>query len=356
MFMVRNQLRIFTLDLNYASVGPDGATVAPSAATDWKTVDPFAFCDWQVAHGANVVGCQPWTFSGFATFPSELGPRATGTGGTLFPAVYDRARDRGVPILAYFNVAVDLAVCSSRPHWLVPGSQGVEILGDTFWHGFLDPQSRWADLLADRILEFLSQFKPDWVLFDWFCYGSLMNDLSLPSTPQVRADFGAIIGKAFPEDPGQVSSADAIKYKREVLARWFARIRDAVRATSPVTKIVFNVPYFGPAEPIWVDHVMLRESDALFAESSNPDIVEWLLSVRRPGQRVMTTIFGRPDDHVGGQTIRWSDASTWRHWSERDCDLVAWTFPVPPSATPHPRDRDAIKLVGDAYRQLARES
>lgn len=349
------QIRIFALDLNYASLENPRPLVSPSSATDWRAVDHDGFVQWQITHGANVVSCQPWTFSGFATFPTELGPRLTGSAGTLFPAAYERARSLDLPIQGYFNVGADLIVCATRPHWVLPGSRNIDILGDTFVHGFLDPQSSWADLLDERIVEFLTRFPVDWLLFDWFCYGSLLNDLPLPQTTQVRYAFTTVVGKPFPGDPIDVHPDDAVTFKRALLARWFRRIQETVKKTSPATMIMFNVPYFAAAEPVWDDHPMLRESDALFAESSNADIVEWLLAVRQPGQRVMTTIHGRPDDHVDGTTIRWSDAATWRHWSDRDCDLMAWTFPVPPGATPHRSDSLAINTVAGAYRRLASE-
>jgi hypothetical protein len=58
--------------------------------------------------------------------------------------------------------------------------------------------------------------------------------------------------------------------------------------------VYFNVPYRKPAEELWVNHPMLNKSDMLLAESSDV-VVPWLLSIRKPHQRVMTTIVGRQD-------------------------------------------------------------
>ena len=349
----RGQLRLFTMDLNYAVVDGAGDTVVPSAATDWRAIDPTAHIQRQLDSGANVVSCQGWTYSGYALFESELGPRATGSAVTLMPRAFAVAKDLGVPVVTYLNVGSDLAVCATRPHWLVAGSQGVEILGDVFPSGFLAPESGWGDLLIERIAELLSRFPADWLLLDWFCYGNLLNDLPISVTSLVRETYLELIGDP-PSDPsGTLDEQEALRYRRAVLARLFGRIQAAARATSPRTKLVFNVPYFRAADPLWGDHPMLLESDALFAESSNSEIVDWLLSVRRNEQRVWTTIHGRPDDHVVGRTIQWADVSSWRHWSDRGCDLVAWTFPTPPQAEAHPKDRAAISQIAAAYRLLA---
>jgi hypothetical protein len=326
--------------------------VVPSAATDWREVDVSAYVGWQDDHGANVISCQAWTFSGYATYPSELGPTLVGTAGRLLPGAYAYARANGIPIQSYVNVGVDLAVCATRPNWLVPGSQGVEILGDVFPHGFLAPESPWTELLCQRLVEFLERYPVDWVLCDWFCYGTLLNDRPLPVTPLVQSAFPEIVGRPLPTFPETPTPDEVLRYKREILAVQFRRIRDTAKQTSPGTKLFFNVPYFGPAEPLWVDHPMLRESDGLFAESSNAEIVDWLLSVRQPDQRVFTTVYGRPDDHVDDRIIRWSDPSSALTWASRGCDLVAWGFPVPPRAEAHPTEEDAIRVVVEAYELL----
>jgi hypothetical protein len=78
------------------------------------------------------------------------------------------------------------------------------------------------------------------------------------------------------------------------MARQFYRIREAMHKGNPETKANFNVPFFKPEEPMWVDHPMLNECDQLVAESSD-EVVSWLLRIRKPHQRVMMTIIGRPD-------------------------------------------------------------
>jgi hypothetical protein len=70
-----------------------------------------------------------------------------------------------------------------------------------------------------------------------------------------------------PEEATEISEEESLRYKREVLARQFYRIRETVRQASPSTQISFNVPYWKAAEDLWVDHPMLNESDVLLAES-----------------------------------------------------------------------------------------
>ena len=62
-----------------------------------------------------------------------------------------------------------------------------------------------------------------------------------------------------------------------------------------------------------MDHPMLKESDGLFAESSD-DVVGWLLEVRQPSQRVMTTIIGRSgglSDPNTGKSCTVAAVSSW---------------------------------------------
>lgn len=95
-----------------------------------------------------------------------------------------------------------------------------------------------------------------------------------------------------PATAEEIAPEECLAYKREIMARFFHRIRETMHRASPGTRAFFNVPFWKPAEALWVDHPMLRQSDMLVAESTD-EIVDWLLSIRRPGQRVMTTIAGR---------------------------------------------------------------
>lgn len=134
-----------------------------------------------------------------------------------------------------------------------------------------------------------------------------------------------------------------MKYKREVLARQFYRIKESVRKASPDTKLFFNVPYRKPAEELWVNHPMLNESDMLYAESSD-DVVSWLLSVRKPGQRVMTTIIGRLDGVC--------NPNTWKKWYEAGCDFFGYALGTPPDFRPHRTYAKDLEVVRRAYQAM----
>ena len=75
-----------------------------------------------------------------------------------------------MPFVSYFCVGTDLTVAVHRPQWIVPTSY------QHAYHGFLAPESPWSDLLCERIAEFLTAFPVEWLLFDWFVYGSLHTD------------------------------------------------------------------------------------------------------------------------------------------------------------------------------------
>ena len=74
---------------------------------------------------------------------------------------------------------------------------------------------------------------------------------------------------------------------------------------------------------MWVDHPMLNECDQLIAESSN-DVVDWLLKIRKPHQRVMTTIIGIEGNEGG------CDPNSWKKWYEAGCDFFGYAHATPP--------------------------
>ncbi|MEW6750329.1 MAG: hypothetical protein AB1505_05050 [Candidatus Latescibacterota bacterium] len=155
--------------------------------------------------------------------------------------------------------------------------------------------------------------------------------------------FAQILGRPMPPAAAQITPEEGLRYKREVLARQFRRLRDTVRQASPGTRLVFSPPYWGPADPLWVDHPMLNESDALLAEYSKPETMDWLLSIRRPGQRLIGTPMG-----CGGTM----SVETIAEWVARGCDLSGYVWGTPPVMAPHPASRQGLEVVRQAFRQI----
>ena len=241
-----------------------------------------------------------------STRPNSAGV-APGGGGTFLPRLFALAQKNGLPFWSYFCVGMDGTLGASRHPWLIPGSRV-----PPHNYGFFGPETPWTDLLCARVDEFLRLYPFDWLLFDWFFYGAAQ-EFHVQPCWFVAKPFAEIIGRPMPEKAEDITPEESVRYQREVLARQFCRLRDTVKRASPQTKIMFNVPFCAAAPPLWVDHPMLRESDGLFAESDNAAVVEWLLSVRRPGQRVMTTIIGW-----------WTDpelktVGAWRKWYDAGC-------------------------------------
>jgi hypothetical protein len=326
-------VKLMNCDLNWTTRGA-------AAPHEWAFVDPEEYFDWHMEFGNNVMYCQAYIFGGTAFYPTRLGPVAPGPGSQLFPRLYKLARDRGVPTWSYFCVGADLVMSNHCNHWVVPGSRAESA------HGFLAPESGWTDLLCARVREFLGMFPVDWLLLDWFVYGGLRPNATLVQPAPYAADpFRRIIGRDLPATAEAITPAEHLAYKRQVLADQFYRLRDAVKETSPATRILFNVPYWEAAEAIWVDHPMLRESDGLFAECSRREVVDWLLAVRRPEQRVMTTVLGRVE---AGEC----DPDSWRQWHAKDCDFFAYAWGTPPDFRPDPRYAKGLGIVRRAFREM----
>jgi hypothetical protein len=331
-------MKLFCCDLNWVYLDKPFKQTPPAAPQDWAFIDPKAYFAWHRDFGVNMMFMQAYTFGGYAFYPTKLGPVAPGPGRGLLPKLFELSRTARLPFCSYFCVGADLIMSNMRDSWVVPTSRKRN------YHGFLAPESPWTDLLCERIEEFLASFPVDWLLFDWFVYGSLHPDeFAVQPAWFAKTPFAEIIGREMPEDASQITPAESLKYKREVLARQFYRIRASVRKTSPKTKIGFNIPYWKPAEAIWVDHPMLNESDILIAESSD-EVVGWLLEIRKPQQRVMTTIIGRPDGV--------SDPNTWKKWYQAGCDFFGYAWGTPPDFRPHPSYAQNLEITHHAYKEM----
>lgn len=331
-------IKLFTCDFNWTCFDKPFRNRPPSTASDWAFVNPKEYFDWHCEFGSNAIFCHAYTFCGYAFYPTDLGPVAPGPGRDLLPSLFGMARRAGLPFWSYFSVNIDLTLSNQRYAWILPKSR--EFVSP---HGCFAPESPWTDLLCARVEEFLRLYPVDWLLFDSFVYGSMKPDFPIQPARYVKRPFEEIIGRAMPERADQITPAEGLKYKRAVMARQFHRIRDTVRKTSPGTRICFNAPYWKAGEALWADHPMMAESDLLFAESTD-EVVSWLLGVRKPHQRVMTTVIGRVDGS--------SDPNTWRKWHRKGCDFFGYAFGTPPDFRPHPSYRGDLEVIRRAFREI----
>jgi hypothetical protein len=338
---VSQTIKLMVCDLNFVRLDKPFRTDQPSAPQDWAFVDPKEFLEWHQNFGNNAIHCHAYTFCGYAFYPTKLGAIPPGPGQEFLPRLFEMSRAAGMSFWSSFSVSWDLIMSAMRgcdDLWVVPNSR----IKDWYW-GNLAPESPWTDLFCARVEEFLRQFPVDGLLFDMFEYGSPhSNEFPVQPAWFVEKPFNEIIGHKMPSNAVEITPTESLAYKREILARQFYRIRDVVRKTSPKTKICFNIPYWRPAEELWVDHPMVNESDILFAESSDA-VVEWLLNIRKPHQRVMTTIIGRAD---------LSDPNTWRKWHERGCDFYGYAWGTPPDFRPHPSYAADLDTIRRAFREI----
>jgi len=336
--MVHQPIKLFCCDLNWSKFDEPRPIWTPASPHDWAFIDPQEYFDWHMEFGNNVTFCQAYLWSGTALYDSKFGPVAPGPGRDLFPKLYEISRNANVPVWSYFCVNADPIMSNMHDEWVVPKSREY-----AHW-GFLGPETSWTDLLCERIHEFLSQFPVDWLLLDWFVYGTLEPDkFHVQPTWFVEKPFKEIIGRPMPEKAEDITPEESLTYKREVLARQFYRLQSVIKEVSPSTKIIFNVPYWEANEAIWEDHPMLKESDGLFAESTKPDVVDWLLSMKRPEQRVMTTVIGRQDE---GEC----DPNLWKHWVDKGCDMFGYAWGTPPDFRPHPSYEKDLAITREAFR------
>jgi hypothetical protein len=327
---------MFIIDFNFVVFEDQPTLRPPSSASDYADIDAQEVFDYALSLGNNAIFCHAFTINGCATYPTNLGPVSPGSFGKLLPSLYEIARKRKLPFWSYFDVGQDGHLCGSRPHWVIPGT------ADGGNPGFLAPETPWTDLLCARVEEFLAAYKVDWLLFDGFVYGSFQPDqFKIQPAWYLEKPFREIIGRDMPEKAECILPEENLRYKREILARQFHRIRDAVKKTSPDTKICFNVPYWKPAEELWIDHPMLQESDGLVAETANEALVEYLLQIKKPEQRLFLTVINCLDGFI-------FDTRSWKKWYDLGCDFLGYAWGTPPNWRPAPRFQNAI----DGFRDI----
>ncbi len=333
-------IKVFCCDLNFTTPKGSKVVMIPAMPQDWAYINPEEYFAWHRDLGVNIFFLQGYSYCGYAYYPTKLGPLAPGPGSELFPRLFKLAEKAGMPFCSYFSVGMDLIMSNIRFDWLVPTSRKyVEM-------GLLAPESPWTDLLCARITEFLRRYPVEWINFDCFNYGKYnSNDFAVQPSPFVKGPFKEIIGRDMPEKASDITPEESLRYKREIMARQFYRIREAMHKGNPGTKANFNVPFFKPAEPMWVDHPMLNECDQLVSESTD-DIVDWLLKIRMPHQRVMTVIVGRPDEKG------LCDPNSWRKWYEKGCDFFGYAHGTPPDFHPHPSLRAQVEVLRNAYHAM----
>lgn len=330
-------IKLFLIDFNFV-VFDDRPNLRPtSTASDYADIRAREVFDYAMSLGNNAFFCHAFLINGCATYPTRLGPVCAGSMGSLLPELYEMTRKAGLPFWSYFGVGQDGHINSARPSWLIPGTAGG---GDP--SGFLAPETPWTDLLCARVEEFLTTYKADWMIFDGFTYGSFFPDqFRIQPAWYMEETFPRILGRPMPASAQEITDEENLAYKREILAWQFRRIRDTVRATSPRTKICFNVPFWKPAESVWVDHPMVRESDGLIAETTNEALVDYLLKIRRPEQRVFLSVINCLDG------FRF-DTTTWRKWYDLGCDFQGYAWGSPPDWRPAKRFQAAI----DGFREV----
>jgi hypothetical protein len=272
---------------------------------------------------------------------------APGPGTELLPRLYDLAKNAGLPFMSYFSVSWDLIMSNLRNEWVVPGSREVRSFG------FLAPESSWTSLLCERIQEFLEMYPVDWLLLDMFLYGDLGSYYKVQPAWFVKKPFKEIIGRQMPASADEITDAENLTYKREVMARQFRAIQKTVKNTSPNTKIFFNVPYENAEEALWVDHPMMNESDALFAECSQEAVLEWFLRIKQPHQRLMTTLVGRTKENETVIDRTLTNPEGWRKWYEKGFDMFGYAWGTPPDFSPHPKYHDDLAVVRKAFAEIA---
>lgn len=336
--------RVISLDINWSRHG-DGTQIGMVPPHTYADMDLQAYLDYHFRFDVTEFWMPTSNWAGYAYYPTRLNCVAPGMLGDLFPRVLDACRERGLRCWGYFCVGADLLIASTEPSWRLPPTGE----HDMPWP-MLAPDSPWIDLVEQRIVEFLQRYDVDSIMLDWFVYGALAGKgegYVVPKTQWSAPRFEALLGRPMPDDPAEITPEENLAYKRHVLGENARRLARTIRAVKPDVEVVFNLPYHRADDPMWVDHPVLEVSDLLFAESSDPEVVNWLLKVRRPEQRVMCMIHGRLEEGFCFPELGLD-------WAEKGCDLFATTHPETPHVRHHPIHEKSLEQVKQVYAELGR--
>ena len=333
-----NRLKLMMFDFNWCFLHPTKSDrVNPSSAHDWAFTDPQEYFNWHLEVGNNAIFLMAFTHSGYAFYPTRLGPWAPGPGSELLPRVFELTRQAGLPFYSYFCTSYDVMVNLCHDEWLIPNNR------TSIWPYYLAPESPWTDFLCERVEEFLEQFPVDVLFFDWFRYGDHKDPHPIKPAWFVEEPFQRIIGRPMPAAAEEITPEESLRYRREVMAHQFYRLRDTVKRASPNTKIIFTPPYYAPAEPLWLDHPMVLESDGLLAEYAKPETMDWLLSIRQPHQAVIATPLGpgnMPEEEM-------------RKLLGRGCGMNGYVWGTPPALKPHPYFHEHLDVISRVFKETS---
>ena len=87
---------------------------------------------------------------------------------------------------------------------------------------------------------------------------------------------------------------------------------------------------------------MVNESDGLIAETTNDALVEYLLGIRTPNQRLFLSVINCLDG------FRF-DTRSWQRWHDLGCDFQGYAWGTPPDWRPAPRFKAAIDGFRSAF-------
>ena len=206
------------------------------------------------------------------------------------------------------------------------------------------PESPWTDLLCARITEFLRQYPVEWINFDAFTYGKYRaSNFKIRPAWYVKKPFREIIGREMPDDAAKISADESLAYMREVLARQFHRIQEAMHQGNPGTKANFNPPYFAPTSPSGSTIPWSTKAINWWPNQPTTSCPGCCGSASRIS--AMTTIVGRE----GGL----SKPDTWRRWYQAGCDFFGYAWSTPPDFRPHPKFVKELEITCAAYHEMA---
>ena len=154
----------------------------------------------------------------------------------LLEEVCSRLRRGGVKTLAYYSVSWDERFADEKPEWLAEDAQGVRGRGTPRWRT-LCINGPYADVV-ERHLRALAAKPVDgfWldmtIVGDGYCY-----------CPRCRHEFLRENGRPMPAGPADPAYARLLEFRYGIVERFYARMREAVRAAAP--QMVFTNNYWG---------------------------------------------------------------------------------------------------------------
>ncbi|MCL2752363.1 MAG: hypothetical protein FWE62_06390 [Firmicutes bacterium] len=257
--MKDNGIKSFSIDFNWY----DGVHAPKNM---FRNADAGAWVEWYKELGCNNFWTFAMSYNGYAWFPSETVPKITGLQTNFVKNCCDLGHANAMTVFAYLCFGANPQYQRIHPELFRPS---ISVCPEYITAIYND---RYIDYFISVCLDVLGKAPLDGLVFDWFRGATVKR----PVWSDIEKElYEKIMGEKFPKsDP----DADVIaRYDFLTLEYAWKKIRAALSSyIANGLKLWTNQPFDKINDPVWKNHILLKEADYILNESPDVTLLEWL--------------------------------------------------------------------------------